>query len=193
MRLGLFGGTFDPPHAGHLLMAEAAKEQSGLDRVIFVPAAQPVHKPAPGASAADRLRMLRLAVRGERRFAVSDWEIRQARPVYTVETLAYFQRRHPAARLHFIIGSDSLRDIPRWRTGRSLLKKARFLVIERPEAPWRRIPAGLRREVTKIDAPLVSLSSHAIRERVRRGVSIRYQVPLSVETYIRRRRLYRQS
>ncbi len=190
MRVALFGGTFNPPHLGHLLMAEAARVQFRLDRVIFLPTSHPPHKSVASFSAPHRLAMTRLAVRGHPCFQVSDWEIRQARTVYTYETVAYFRKRWPRAALFFIIGSDSLSHLHAWRHGPALLKEARFLVVERPEAPWRKIPALLRTRVTPVHAPQVTLASHDIRHAVRRGRSIRYQVPASVAAYIQKHRLY---
>jgi nicotinate-nucleotide adenylyltransferase len=170
MRIALFGGTFDPVHTGHLLIAQAARETYHLDRVIFVPAGRPPHKNRPLASARQRLAMCRLAVRGNPGFAVSDWEIRQKRIVYTYETLEEFRRRRPRAELFFIIGSDSLKDLPRWKEAGRLRSLCRFLVMDR----------------------LSPFASTAIRRRLRRGFSCRYLVPDTVERYIRTRRLYRR-
>jgi nicotinate-nucleotide adenylyltransferase len=193
MNIALFGGTFNPVHWGHLMMAEAAREAASLDRVIFLPTGAPPHKRAPRTTARHRLAMLRLALRDNPAFQVSDWEIRQPRTVYTTEALAHFQRKFPKDRLHFILGSDSLRDVPLWRDGERLLGRAQFLAIERPEAPWNRLPSGLRRKARRIPAIPVPLASREIRERVRAGRSIRYQVPDAVERYIRQRRLYRNA
>ena len=193
MRIALFGGTFDPIHTGHLLLAEAARENFRLQRVIFVPAGQPPHKKTPAASAVHRLALVRLAIRGNPAFAASDWEIRQSRIVYTYETLAHFTRQYPRDRWFFIIGSDSLRDIPRWRQGGRLLKQSRFLIVERPGAEWRTVPVALRRRVRRVEAPAFPFASHEIRRKIRQGRSIRYQVPESVERYIRSHRLYRRT
>jgi nicotinate-nucleotide adenylyltransferase len=170
MRIALLGGTFNPVHGGHLLIAEAARQAFHLDRVIFVPAGQPPHKKRPLTSAQHRLAMLRLAVRGNPFFRISDWEIKQKRVVYTVETLEHFRKQWPKAALHFIIGSDSLKDLPRWKDSKRLRSLCRFVIQER----------------------LLPFASHEIRRRVRRHLSIRYQVPDAVERYIRRARLYRR-
>ncbi len=169
MNIGLFGGSFDPVHHGHLLLAELTREKNKLDRVIFIPTGIPPHKPGAKAAAQDRLAMLRLATRGHDSFVISDWETRQKRPVYSVETVAHFHHLWPKARLHFLAGSDALKTVSRWRQSTRLKKMCRFVGIPR-------IPA---------------LSSTEIRRRVSRRQSIRYQVPLSVERYIRKRRLYR--
>ena len=191
MKTALFGGTFDPVHLGHLLMAEAARERFGLDRVVFVTAGLPPHKKKPSTPPEHRLRMVRLAVRSNPFFSVSDWEIRQRRVVYTYETLAHFRASYPRDRLFFLVGSDSLRDLPMWRRGPSLLKECRFLVVERPETPWTSLPASLRRQARLVPSFPVPFSSHQIRRRVFLRRSIRYQVPEAVDRYIAARRLYR--
>ena len=170
MRIGLLGGTFNPVHCGHLVIAEAACESLHLDRVVFVPAGRPPHKKAPKTSARHRLAMLRLAVRANRAFTVSDWEIRQKRVVYTYETLEHFRKVWPRAALYFILGSDSLKNLPHWREPQRLRRLCRFVAFPR------------------IDA----YASSDIRRRVRRRQSIRYRVPVPVERYILARRLYRR-
>lgn len=191
MRLGIFGGTFDPIHIGHLIMAEAARLHAHLDRVIFLPTGAPPHKAAPSVGPAHRLAMVKRAIRGNAAFRVSAWEIRQRRAVYTYEALAHFKQAYPTAALFFILGSDSLRDVPRWRQGAALLKQCRFLVIERNAARWASLPAALRRRATRIASPLVDVSSHDLRRAAGRGRSIRYQVPEAVATYIQRHALYK--
>ena len=168
MRIALLGGTFNPVHDGHLIIAEAARESFRLDRVVFVPAGRPPHKKAPKTSARHRLAMLRLAVRGNRAFTVSDWEIRQKRVVYTFETLEHYRKVWTKAALYFILGADSLKELPRWRESRRLRRMCRFVAFPR------------------IDA----FSSSDIRRRVLRRQSIRYRVPANVERYIREQRLY---
>ena len=170
MRIALLGGTFNPVHSGHLLIAEAARESFQLDRVVFVPAGLPPHKKAPKTSARRRLAMLRLAVRGNRAFTVSDWETRQHRVVYTCETLEHFRKLWPRAALYFILGSDSLKTLPRWRESRRLRRMCRFVALPR------------------IDV----FASADIRRRVSLRRSIRYRVPAPVERYILARRLYRR-
>lgn len=170
MKIALLGGTFNPVHTGHLLIAQSALEAHHLDRVIFVPAGWPPHKKPPRTHARHRVAMLRLAVRGNPAFQVSDWEVRQNRVVYTVETLEHFRRLWPAASLFFILGSDSRKDLPRWREAGRLRRLCRWITLPR------------------IDP----FASTDIRRRVRRGASVRYQVPAAVERYIRRARLYRQ-
>ncbi len=167
-RIALFGGTFDPIHNGHLLMAEAARESHHLERILFVPAGFPPHKRAPRASARERLRMVRLALRGNPSFGVSDWEIRQNRVVYTYETLEHFRRRYPEASLYFVLGSDALKKLPHWREFRRVKSLCRLAVARR----------------------LAPFASTDIRGRIRQGRSIRYLVPQMVERYIKRHQLY---
>ena len=169
-RIALFGGTFNPVHTGHLLVAEAAKETCHLDRVVFMPAGLPPHKKAPRTSSRDRLAMLRLAVRGNPALEVSDWDARQNRVVYTYETVEHFRKKWPRARLFFILGSDSMKNLPKWRESRRLRRLCRFFPFKR----------------------LAPFASHDIRRRVQRGSSVRYLVPDAEERYIRRKRLYRQ-
>jgi nicotinate-nucleotide adenylyltransferase len=190
VKIALFGGTFDPIHWGHLLMAEEARQAYHLDRVIFIPSGIPPLKSAPEASAAHRLAMVRLAIRSNPGFAVSDWEIYQRRVVYTVETLAHFQRQAPHKKLYFIVGSDSLKGLSRWRCGTNLLSRCTFLVVERPGTTWSSLPRALRRGSRRVPAVPVPLASHDIRRCLHRRQSIRYQVPDAVERYIRRHRLY---
>lgn len=185
----MFGGTFDPPHVGHLALAEWACDALGLDRVLFVPARQPPHKPATAPSpVARRLAMIRLAVRGNPRFAVSTLELERTGPSYTVDTLRALARRHPRAGLHLLIGGDSLGDFPRWREAREIARIATLVVAGRPGvSPARR--AGARTPVV-LDNPPLDIASRVLRQRVREGRSIRYLVPELVRRYIARHRLY---
>ncbi len=168
--IALFGGTFNPVHIGHLLIAEAARQAHGMDRIVFVPAGLPPHKKAPRTSSRHRLAMLRLAVRGNPAFKISDWEVRQKRVIYTYQTLEHFRNKWPRARLFFILGSDSMKKLPKWREPRRLRALCRFIPFKRLEP----------------------FASHDIRQRVRKGSSIRYLVPDAVERYIRQCRLYRK-
>ncbi|MBI3291617.1 MAG: nicotinate (nicotinamide) nucleotide adenylyltransferase [Elusimicrobia bacterium] len=191
MRIALFGGTFNPIHYGHLALAEAARVERRLARVIFIPAGAPPHKTRDLASAVHRLAMVRLAIRGNPAFSVSDWEMRQARPSYTHETIQYFQQRFPGNTLYFLIGSDTLREIDTWVAGRRVLALCPFLVGGRPEASSRQLSPSLRRRVHWLANPLVNLNATTLRDMVRRRASLRYLVPDSVAAYIQRYRLYR--
>ncbi|MBP7830514.1 MAG: nicotinate-nucleotide adenylyltransferase [Kiritimatiellae bacterium] len=200
-RLGILGGTFNPVHLGHLMMAQDALERFRLDRVVFMPCARPPHKAARDlASDTDRLAMLRLAVRGDPRFAVSDLEIRRGGISYTIETIRALQRRRPGVRWHFIIGSDSLFELHSWREIGELLRRCAFLTLERPgysparmtarrlrlPEPW---PERLARNVFR--GHVMDISSTEVRARAAAGASIRFLVTPAVAGYIRRRKLYR--
>ena len=189
--VGILGGTFNPIHLGHLLIAQDALEQAGLERVLFIPTAQPPHKPFAGnVSAQHRLRMLKLAIAGNPQFAVDDLEIRRGGKSYSVETLAELQERLPAADFYFIIGADSLVELPQWYQVERLVKLCRFLVFERPgytAQPMRRL-AGLR--YRSLATHPCEISSREIRERLASRRSIRYLVPEPVRRYIERHQLY---
>jgi len=197
--LGILGGTFNPPHVGHLVMAQEALDQLGLDRVLLMPVAQPPHKEAPADPGADvRLELCRLATAGAPHVEVSDLEIERGGASYTVDTLRALHERAPEHALTFIVGGDMAYSLPSWREPEAVLDLARLAVAERD---------GLRREdiaerlaplhpgdrVAFFDMPRIDLSSSAIRERVATGRPIRYLVPEPVIEAIRSRRLYRQA
>jgi len=194
-RVGLFGGTFDPPHLGHLAIAEWARTQLELERVVFIPAGTPPHKRRRELSGArHRVAMTRLAVRGQPAFTVSTLEVRRGGPSFTVDTLRQVQRRFARAQLYLVLGADSLDDFSNWHAPREILKLATLVVAARPGAGRR---AGLRgvprRRLVWLDNPVLALSSSAIRARARAGRSIRYLVPDAVARYIARHRLYREA
>jgi len=192
-RIGLFGGTFDPPHVGHLALAEWARERLRLDRVLFVPAGAPPHKrPDAVSSAADRLAMTRLAVRGNPAFQVSTLELRRGGPSFTIDTLRAFARRAPRERRFLLVGADSLDDFRRWHEPEGILELATLAVAGRPGAGAAAARAWAKaRGVVWIGNPDFEVSSSAIRVRARRGLSVRYLVPDRVAAYIAARRLYR--
>jgi len=182
-RLGVFGGTFDPVHVGHLAIARAAVETVSLDRVLFVVARRsPLKDRSPQASEADRVAMLRLAVSGEPAFAVSTLELERAGPSYTVDTLEELARS--GASLFLILGGDAFADLGRWQRAERIRELATILVAARRGAPE---PAGAR----PLDAPRLDLSSRELRARASRGRSLRYLVPDTVWRYIEERGLYR--
>lgn len=198
----IMGGSFDPIHLGHLVVAERAAEELGAGRVLFVPCCVPPHKEADGLTPArHRLRMIELAIRGNPRFRASDIEIRRGGVSYTVETIAELRRRYGAgARIFFLIGADSLAEIHTWREHRALLRACTVATVGRPgfdPGGWTGAGSGLsRREVSELKkrivcAPLVGISSTEIRRRRREGRSIRYLVPEAVERYIAAHGLYR--
>jgi len=193
-RLGLFGGTFDPPHLGHLALAEWARDTLRLDQVWFVPAGRPPHKRRADLSdSKDRLAMTRLAVRGQPAFRVSSVEARRDGPSFTVDTLRQVRDRYPGARRFLLIGADSLADLGHWRDPREIVRLATLVVAVRPgeRAPRGKLVFG-RRPVW-LDNPGLEVSSSTIRARARAGGSLRYLVPDAVARYIDRHRLYRRS
>lgn len=192
-RVGLFGGTFDPPHLAHLAIAERAHVALRLDRVWFIPAGQPPHKRGRRITPAHhRLAMTRLAIRGNPAFRVSEFELDSDRPSFTVETVRRFAERKPSS-LFLILGGDSLDDFRRWRDPDGILEHAMLAVAERPgsgRASTRRWALGTGR-VRWIGNPGLEISSSALRAEVRAGRSIRYLVSEPVRRYLERLGLYR--
>ena len=188
-RVGLFGGTFDPPHLGHLVLAEWARVRLRLDRVVFMPAGTPPHKRGRRLTdAAHRLAMTRLAVRGNPAFVVSDFEARRAGPSFTVDTLRHLHGREPGARFYLLMGRDSLEDFPTWHRPAEIARLATLVVAARPG------PGGAagraRRRVVLLDNPPMAISSSALQARARAGRSLRYLVPDAVAAYIAWHGLY---
>ena len=187
MRLGIFGGTFDPPHVGHLLVAVDAVEQLSLDRLVFVPTAtQPLKKDVVRATAAQRLAMVRLLAADDTRFEVDPIEIERAGLSYSVDTLAEYARRAPDADRFFLIGADVIRTFDQWREPERVLALAKMVVLTRDEAPVA-LPVG----ATPLRSRRVDVSSTEIRARVRARQSLYGFVPEPVAAYIAAERLYR--
>ena len=189
MKLGLFGGSFDPVHLGHLLVAQAAIEELGLDRLFFIPAAQSPFKPENHASpAADRLRFLRLALAGRTNCEVDEIEIRRGGVSYTVDTLRDYARRFPGATLYYLIGADNSAKLPQWREAAELARLAEFVALPRPGDPAATFSAPFRGRTLK-GFPL-GVSSSQIRARVKAGQPIDTLVPPAVAEAIRNSGLY---
>ena len=182
-RLGILGGSFDPVHHGHLILARAAKEELSLDRVILVPAALSPHKcETKPATAADRLAMVRLAIEGEPGLECSDMELARPAPSYTVDTLRELAAAHPGAELFLLIGADNVQKFHTWQEADAIPSLASVAVLERT-APATPHPWPVVRR-------FVDISSTDIRRRVTRGLSIRYLTPDAVCAYIARQGLY---
>ena len=201
MRIGIFGGTFDPVHLGHLILAEQAREQGQLDEVWFVPAPRPPQKDGLVISRFDvRVEMLELAIAGHPSFRVDPLEKDRIGPSYTVDTLIELHARAPGHTYALIVGGDSLADLPFWRDPRGIVSRAELLVMARPGAP-RIDEADLRKalSMTSADelrlrfviAPLIDIASRDIRRRVAEGRSVRYLLPRALEVFVGERRLYR--
>ena len=200
MRLGLFGGSFDPVHNGHLRLAECCADQAALDEVWFVPAALQPHKPdGPVASDADRVAMLRLAVGGEPRFAVSTIEIDRGGVSYTFETLQRIAQDRPDDELFFLMGADTLHDLPNWRDPAEVLRLATPLVVCRPgePSPDTSLLATLvtaerleQIERSRVEMPPMDVSSSELRQRLAGGDSCEGSLPPAVARYAQNNWIY---
>lgn len=192
MKVGLFGGTFDPIHVGHLIAAQEAGERLGLDEVVFVPSGIPPHKDSLRISSPEsRLEMTRLGIEGNEHFGLSDLEVRRESTSFTIETVSHF--RHALgdrAELFLIVGADSILEISTWKDPHGLVSKCRPVVVSRPGFDLTKLEPWLRECVRILDGVLVGISSTDIRERVASGRSIRYLVPPSVAAYIFEHKLY---
>jgi nicotinate-nucleotide adenylyltransferase len=195
-RVGIFGGTFDPIHVGHLILAQEACFQLQLDCVYFVPAGDPPHKQERDVSWVEhRIRMAELATAEVDEFLVSRVEADRPGPHYTVDTVRLLQAELGATQLYFLMGMDSLRDLPTWRNPQWLIQQCKLVVLTRPDITldWEVLEAalpGLRPQVILLDMPALEISSTALRQRIRTGGPIRHQTPRVVEAYIRKYRLY---
>jgi nicotinate-nucleotide adenylyltransferase len=202
MRLGIFGGSFDPVHYGHLLLAECCRETCRLDQIWFVPAAISPHKRQGAvASATQRVEMLRLATGGNEAFLVSTLEVDRGGVSYTVETLEAVRREQPDAKLFLLLGADSLADLPNWREPQRICELAVPIGVGRAGAPSPDYSAlaplmpPRRLETTRelrVEMPAVDLRASELRRRVAASLSIRYRTPRAVEKYIETQRLYQQ-
>lgn len=215
-RIGLFGGTFDPIHLGHLHAAEYVRRKSGLASMLFIPSSIPPHKDrGTAASAGDRLKMVELALEGRPGMIASSVEIDAGGVSFAIDTLRGIKRQYPESRLFYIIGVDAFQEIDTWRDYARLLEEYAFIIISRPGYHLREVKAGLeekyRNRVADIrDAnftpdtgheganlfllriPALDISSTHIRACLRQGKSVRGLVPASVEAYIREKKLYRE-
>ena len=198
VRLGVLGGTFDPVHIGHVLLAERAREQFELEQVLWVPAGDPWRKPSRVVTPAEhRVAMLELAIEGNAAFRLCSLEVERPGPSYTVETLAELHRQDPGGELFFLLGLDALEDLPNWHQPARLIELATLAVAPRgaqppsPEELERLVP-GLGRRVVWVEMPRVDVSGTELRRRASEGRSLRYLVPDAVEVYIRRHGLYRR-
>jgi nicotinate-nucleotide adenylyltransferase len=194
-KVGLLGGTFDPFHNGHLAAAEAAIDCAGLDRVIFIPTAQPPHRPAPVASAEQRLEMCRLGTEAAPRFKVSDLELKRGGPSYTVDTLEEMRRLHPEDEKFLILGWDAARLFSTWHRPEEVRKLASMVIVARPgsEAPREEDLEGVglgQARVMLCLRPTPNVSASEIRKAVAEGKAISSMVTPAVERYIVLHRLY---
>jgi nicotinate-nucleotide adenylyltransferase len=190
MKIGLFGGSFDPVHLGHLLVAQAAREELGLDRMFFIPAAQSPFKPdSKPISGADRLRLLRLALAGKTWCEIDGQELHRGGVSYTIDTVRDYVRRFPEAQIFYLIGSDNVAKLPLWREADELARRAEFVVVPRPGETETLLPAPFRGRALK-GFPL-GVSSSQIRARIRAGQPIEHLVPAAVAEGIRSEGFYK--
>ncbi len=184
-KIAIYGGTFDPVHHAHLILAREAIEALSLEKVILVPAAiSPLKKSAPVASGEVRLAMLRAAINGEPEFEVDECELRRPPPSYTIDTVREIRRREPDAEIHCLIGEDHVERLPQWSRFPELDKMVRFVVLDRTGKQPTHSYQVIRRRI--------DISATEIRRRVAQNESIRYLVPESVEKIIHREKLYRE-
>ncbi|WP_437185746.1 nicotinate-nucleotide adenylyltransferase [Planctomicrobium sp. SH668] len=200
MKIGVYGGTFDPIHHAHLLLAESAREQCGLDEVWFIPAFQsPFKEAVAAATPKQRIEMLRLAVAGFPVFRVMDLEVKRKEVSYTVETLRQIAQQRPDDQLFLLMGADSLSDFPRWKEPEGILKLATIIAVNRFETPpdLESIRSTLGEQAASsiqvVSMPGINISASSIRIRVSEQRSIRFQTPRAVEQYIEHYRMYRPS
>ena len=188
MRIGILGGTFNPVHIGHLILAEEAREKLGLDKIIFIPTALPPHKDNLNiAPAADRLKMLKLAIKGNKYFTVSDVEIKRQGRSYTIDTLKELKRKYSQDDLYFIIGSDLLKYLNEWKDLNEIIKMVKFVVATRPGFPLEEIPHYIKTLAIRA----VDVSGFEVRQCVAQNKSFGYLVTDRVFDYIKKRKLYR--
>jgi nicotinate-nucleotide adenylyltransferase len=200
MRIGVFGGTFDPVHVGHLRLAESARQEQALafDKVLFVPAGEPWRKKDRAVSSpAHRAAMIQLAIGGNDAFELSAVELERQGPSYTVETLEALGKQHPGAELFLILGEDALSDLPNWRQPERIIALAKLAVAARGDRSDKGFAAiekafpGVLAQIVPVPMELLEISASALRQSVRTGRSIRYLVPPAVEAYIYEHGLYR--
>lgn len=192
MKIGFLGGSFDPVHFGHLIAAQDVYEQHRLDRLFLVPAAQAPLKPQEvQSSAEDRLAMLRSAVEWDRRFEISDYELRKGGLSYTIDSVRYFRGLFPRDDLYWIIGGDQLPKMHLWKDISELAQLVQFIFLERPGHPAKVAPAIPELRLLRCDGHLVEISSTELRERARQGLSLDYFIPHKAIVHIREKGLYR--
>lgn len=199
MRIGVFGGTFDPVHLGHLVLAEQCRDQCRLDEVWFVPAGVPPHKsPSEITPGADRVELLEFAIAGHEQFRIERWELDRPGPSFTYETLEHFLEIAPEHQYFLLLGADSVRDLPQWRQPHRILELASVIAVNRGDDPGPDLTELSddfgSEEIARIQSiaiPGLEISSTDLRARVHAGRSIRYLVPRAVEIAIAQKRLYR--
>ena len=193
MKVGIFGGTFNPPHMGHLITLESVRDQLKFDEVLFVPSSHPPNKPHSAlASGHDRFEMTSLALRGNSSFKVSDIELRRRGFSYTVDTLKQLATEYSGAELYFIMGADNYSEFESWKNPQEILTYADIVVMSRPGWDTASGKNIFSRSIQFLNVPLIGISGTDVRRRIKLGRSVRYLVPGAVEEYIFQRNLYKQ-
>jgi nicotinate-nucleotide adenylyltransferase len=188
-RIGILGGTFNPIHNGHLIMADEVYRALNLDKIIFVPTYLPPHKPSKDiAPARERLKMLKLALDANPHFTISDIEIKRKGKSYTIDTVKELKKKFKDAKIYFIIGSDYQRGLDKWKDVTQIQKLVKFVVVNRPRFSFKSNTPG----VLNLNLKTVDVSGYGIRERIRKNRTIRSLVPLKVMRYIYDRGLYKE-
>ena len=188
MKIGIFGGTFNPVHLGHLILADEVREKMQMDRIIFVPTYLPPHKDPSGiAAACDRYKMIKLAIKGNKYFDSSDAEIKRDGRSYTIDTIKEFKYSFPKDELYFITGSDLLNYLDEWKDLSEIIKMVKFIVATRPGYPLEKIPAYIQTVAIRA----VDISAFQIRNCIKENKSFRYLVPEAVYGYIVKKKLYK--
>lgn len=194
MKIGIMGGTFNPIHNAHLLIAELAREEYGLERIIFVTGGNPPHKES-NVSAEHRFKMTRLAIEDNEYFEDDDFEIKRSEKSYTLHTLKFLKDKYPEDELFFIIGEDSLADLPKWYKTEEILELCSLLVFARKShktflGTLNKMRKKYKENIYPISAPIIEISSTDIRNRIRDTKSIKYMVPDKVIEYVKEHRFY---
>lgn len=184
-KIGILGGTFDPPHLGHLIMAEFSLEEMNLDEIWFMPSFIPPHKQESSTDPDARLMMVKKAINQHPEFKMCDVELVRKGTSYTVDTMAFLKGEYPDVHFYFIIGGDMVEHLPKWQRIEDLVELVDFIGVQRPGFGWNKaIP------VQFVDIPSIEVSSTMIRKRISEGKSVRYLVPENVDSFIKEHHLY---
>jgi nicotinate-nucleotide adenylyltransferase len=191
-RIGIFGGSFDPPHLAHLIAGELAVEEFGLAKMLYIPAGiSPFKQTEHRTSGEHRLAMIQLAIARNSHFEVSDLELQRRGASYTIDTLHELRKQYPSQEFYLFIGFDNLMAFDRWKDPEGILNEAKVVAIARPGSSIEDLPTAFARRTQIFDIPLLDTSSTLVRDRIHTGKSVRYMIPEAVEEYIRKNNLYR--